>query len=263
MRKVFLTMLLAVGYAASVMAVEIPKQGFGIQIGWAQPILRLNSPTNPATSKDSLSNTIKMNGFKVGLTYDASYFAGFGSSMGINYTFGAYNGGWQSMHQNQPTTYPRKRQMFTYNEIELFVDWQYKFEVAKETYLILYTGPTLQCGVTFDMRMDEQSENPLTGEITTDEGDWKSAYKIDKDDNIPVKDRTGKTHVPSDNALTRLNITWGVGAGFQYKRYFLRGGYDFGLMNPYKHSDFANEKHTRGRLDQWNIRLGVYLWYHE
>jgi hypothetical protein len=60
-----------------------------------------------------------------------------------------------------------------------------------------------------------------------------------------------------------LNVTWGVGAGFQYKRYFLRGGYDFGLMNPYKHSDFANEKHTRGRLDQWNIRLGVYLWYHE
>ncbi len=247
MRKVFLTMLLAVGYAASVMAVEIPKQGFGIQIGWAQPILRLNSPTNPATSKDSLSNTIKMNGFKVGLTYDASYFAGFGSSMGINYTFGAYNGGWQSMHQNQPTTYPRKRQMFTYNEIELFVDWQYKFEVAKETYLILYTGPTLQCGLTLNLRVDEQNQNEWGDVNTTYAAHRYSGYVTDN----------------QDNAMKRLNVTWGVGAGFQYKRYFLRGGYDFGLINPYKYRDFTNERHTRGRFDQWNIKLGIYLWYAE
>lgn len=262
MKKFFVT-LMAACLVSGVMAVDRPKQGFGLQIGWAQPIIRLNSPFNPETAKDSLANTVKLKGFKVGLVYDASYIAGFGSSISLNYTFGLHYGKWNSLYPINE--YPRTRTTIMYHQVELCVDWQYKFEIAKETYIMLYTGPTLQCGVTFDMRMDEQSENPLTGEITTDEGDWKSAYEIDKDDNIPVKDRTGKTHVPSDNALTRLNITWGVGAGFQYKRYFLRGGYDFGLINPYKNADFAggNQAHTRGRYDQWSIKLGVYLWYHE
>jgi hypothetical protein len=67
----------------------------------------------------------------------------------------------------------------------------------------------------------------------------------------------------ANEQLKRLNVTWGVGAGFQYKRYFLRGGYDFGLIVPYKSADFVNGNHTRGRLDQWNIKVGVYLWYDE
>ena len=35
-------------------------------------------------------------------------------------------------------------------------------------------------------------------------------------------------------------------------------------MNPYKVMNFnelgLGDRRTRGRLDQWNIRLGVYLW---
>ena len=40
--------------------------------------------------------------------------------------------------------YPRDRKLITYQELEVFVDWQYKFEIAKETYLILTTGPTIR-----------------------------------------------------------------------------------------------------------------------
>ena len=262
MKKVFFT-LMAVCLASGAMAVDLPKQGFGLQIGWAQPIIRLNSPDNPESAKDSLANTIRLKGFKVGLVYDASYIAGFGSTIALNYTFGLQHSKWKSTYPY--SDYPRTRTTIMYHQIELSVDWQYKFEIAKETYLMLYTGPTLQCGVAFDMRLDQQTEDYLSGEIETIEGDWKNAYKVDKEDNIPVKDPTGKTHVPADNAIRRLNITWGVGAGFQYKRYFLRGGYDFGLINPYKNADFAggNQAHTRGRYDQWQIKLGVYLWYHE
>lgn len=218
-------------------AVEKPKQGFGFQIDWAQPILRINRP-GPSALNDSLKMAIKMNGFKVGVVYDASYIAGFGSSIGINYTFGVYTSKWAS--QGIYSEYPRIRQHITYHQLELFVDWQYKFEIAKETYLILYTGPTLQCGIDFDMRVDRQMDYDQQVEHFYYDG-----YKSDE----------------QDESFKRLNVTWGVGAGFQYRRYFLRGGYDFGLMNPYKHADFSNEKHTRGRLDQWNIRLGVYLWY--
>ena len=245
MKKVFLTVIMAC-VAAGVFAVDLPKQGFGLQIGWAQPILRLNSPDNPSYAKDSLSHVVKMNGFKVGVVYDGSIIAGFGTSIGLNYTFGVSNGGWKSINASYGK-YPQGRQLITYQELELFVDWQYKFEIAKETYLMLYTGPTLQCGLTFDMRQDRREEDLYTGDITTTYGARNSAYKT----------------TVNDENLRRLNVTWGVGAGFQYKRYFLRGGYDFGLINPYKNRDFENGNHTRGRLDQWNIKVGVYLWYQD
>jgi len=256
MKKVFLT-LMAVSLAMGAMAVELPKQGFGVQLGWAQPIIRLNSP-DPTIPKDSLANTVHLNGFKVGLTYDASYVAGFGSSIGVNYTFGYSQGKWEPRF---PTInqYPRDRMLITYHQLELFIDWQYKFEIAKETYLMLYTGPSLQCGLELSMRNDTQTEDFITGEVTTNTGEWMNAYKAD------AKQETQKgAFITADNALRRLNITWGVGAGFQYKRYFLRGGYDFGLINPYDNASFTMvDRRTRGRIDQWNIKLGIYLWYHE
>ena len=229
-KKVFLTILIACT-AISAMAVDLPKQGFGLQIGWAQPILRLNSPT----SKDSLSNVTKLMGLKAGLIYDASYVAGFGSSMGINYTFGTASTPWQRKN----ISFSESTQTF-YHEVEVFVDWQYKFEVAKETYLMLYTGPTIQCGISLNKNFYERNE--VTDEIHPTQVAY---YTTDEPDKL----------------LTRLNVTWGVGAGFQYKRYFVRGGYDFGLINPYKNSDFQNGNHTRGRLDQWSVKLGMYLWY--
>ena len=243
-KLILCTLYIALCPFAASHAADMPKQGFGIQIGWAQPILRLNSPEAIYPS-DSLVHTIKMNGFKVGAVYDGSFVKGFGASIGLNYTFGMSNSGWKSKYILNE--YPKERRLITYQELELFVDWQYKFEIAKETYLMLYTGPTIQCGLAFSMRQDTHTEDFNTGEITTIYGERNSAYQ---------------TKV-NDEALKRFNVTWGVGAGFQYRRYFLRGGYDFGLINPYKNADFVSGRHTRGRLDQWNIKLGIYLWYAE
>ena len=241
MKKLFVTLCVSC-LALTAMAVDLPKQGLGLQIGWVQPTLRLNDNV----SKDSLSHHIRLNGFKVGLVYDASYVAGFGSTMGINYTFGANNSGWISTSPKFGT-YPRSRNLITYNEIEVFVDWQYKFEVAKETYLMLYTGPTIQCGLALNWRRDTQDYDVLTDDVTTTIGNRVNTYKTDDD----------------ENSFKRINVTWGVGAGFQYKRYFLRGGYDFGLINPYKKADYDNGNHTRGRFDQWSIKIGMYFWYED
>lgn len=246
MRK-YLVTLFVLCVTVSAFAVDIPKQGFGLQLGWAQPTLRVNDPT----LKDSLSHNIHMNGFKVGVIYDASYIAGFGSSMGINYTFGVYNSGWKERNAAFGE-YPKDRSLIQYNELEVFVDWQYKFEVAKETYLMLYSGPTIQCGIALDWRKDtKQLElDPVTklptGDIQTINGQRVNTYTTD-----------------DYNSFKRINVTWGIGAGFQYQRYFLRGGYDFGLIVPYKKTDFENGAHTRGRLDQWSIKIGMYLWYDE
>lgn len=237
MKRIFNVVLVAC-LALSAMAKDMPKQGLGFQIGWTQPILRLNSPTsNP---KDSLDNITKLKGLKVGVVYDGSFIAGFGTTIGLNYTFAATSTPWTKKFAGQPALYPQVHDRIMYHEAELFVDWQYKFEVAKETYLMLYTGPSIQCGIAFTSQRDERDSNgSITAISKTDR------YKTDN----------------ADEVLKRLNITWGVGAGFQYQRYFLRGGYDFGLIPPYRNNDFTNGNHARGRLDQWSIKIGMYLWY--
>jgi hypothetical protein len=210
---------------------------FGVQLGFAQPIARLNTPTN----KTSLFST-SYNGFKVGLVYDATIVKGFGVSMGLNYTFGNHTSAWKQIGKNP---HPQERSTGQYHQLEIPIDWQYKFEIAKRTWIILYTGPTLQCGLD------------LTSKL----------YKTNNGKEIILeKDNSFYSEDMKDKELKRINVTWGLGAGFQYDRYFLRGGYDFGLINPYKASQFdytdTNGGHprTRGRFDQWQIKVGIYLW---
>ena len=210
---------------------------FGVQLGFAQPIARLNTPT----TKTSLFPT-SYNGFKVGLVYDATIIKGFGVSMGLNYTFGNHTSAWKQIGKNP---HPQERTTGQYHQLEIPIDWQYKFEIAKRTWIILYTGPTLQCGLD------------LTSKL----------YKTNNGKEIILeKDNSFYSEDMKDKELKRINVTWGLGAGFQYDRYFLRGGYDFGLINPYKASQFdytdTNGGHprTRGRFDQWQIKVGIYLW---
>ena len=205
---------------------------FGVQLGFAQPIARLNTPT----TKTSLFPT-SYNGFKVGLVYDATIIKGFGVSMGLNYTFGNHTSAWK---QVGTFPYPQERTTGQYHQLEIPIDWQYKFEIAKRTWIILYTGPTLQCGLD------------LTSKL----------YKTNNGKEIILeKDNSFYSEDMKDKELKRINVTWGLGAGFQYDRYFLRGGYDFGLINPYKERSFVgHDAYTRGRFDQWQIKVGIYLW---
>ena len=206
---------------------------FGVQLGFAQPIARLNTPT----TKTSLFPT-SYNGFKVGLVYDATIVKGFGVSMGLNYTFGNHTSAWKQIGK---LPYPQERSTGQYHQLEIPIDWQYKFEIAKRTWIILYTGPTLQCGLSLT---SNKFETDNYGKIKDD---------VISSDFYLIEDK--------NKALKRINVTWGLGAGFQYDRYFLRGGYDFGLINPYKERSFVgHDAYTRGRFDQWQIKVGVYLW---
>lgn len=252
MRKVFATFLILC-LAVSAWAVDVPNSGFGFQIGWAQPILRTNDAIlNP---KDSLMNVTKLNGFKIGLVYDASYAAGFGSTIGLNYTMAGGHSAWKKT--GIYGDYPRTQTFTMYHEVEVFVDWQYKFEVAKETYLMLYTGPSIQCGIAFNSREDTQTINSYTGEIIT------STNKTN------LYESHASDYDKSNHDLKRINVTWGVGAGFQFQRYFVRGGYEFGLFNPHVNPQYVDaagnrtDRYTRGRLDQWTIKIGMYLWYED
>lgn len=236
MKRVFLT------FAILTTLLTVQAQDYlGIQLGYARPITRLNAPV---MNTDKALNASAYNGFKVGLVYDATIVKGFGVSMGLNYTFAANKT--DKVSATSVGLYPQLFSRGQYHQIEIPIDWQYKFEIAKRTWLLLYTGPTLQCGLAFNQKgylFDGKQELPDT------QGN-KSFYSQED---------------MNDYALKRLNVTWGVGAGFQYERYFLRGGYDFGLINPYKAYQFTEmvndgNPRTRGRFDQWQIKLGIYFW---
>lgn len=211
------------------------QEYLGVQIGYANPITRLNVADN----KNTLFPT-SYHGMKIGFVYDATLWKGLGVSMGLNYTFGTNVTDWTKKVSTQQGLYPQVRSRGQYHQLEIPVDWQYKFEIAQNTWIILYTGPTLQCGLALNdkwyIRLNKDSESILKEENLYSEQDM------------------------ADYALKRLNVTWGIGAGFQYEKYFLRGGYDFGIINPYKAQSFNNGIYTRGRFDQWQIKLGMYLW---
>ena len=225
-----LTLILFICAAATMASAQ---DYFGVQLGFAQPIARLNTPT----TKTSLLST-SYNGFKVGLVYDATIIKGFGVSMGLNYTFGNHTSAWKQIGKNP---HPQERTTGQYHQLEIPIDWQYKFEIAKRTWIILYTGPTLQCGLSLT---SNKFETDNYGKIKDD---------VISSDFYLIEDK--------NKALKRINVTWGLGAGFQYDRYFVRGGYDFGLINPYKERSFVgHDAYTRGRFDQWQIKVGIYLW---
>ena len=250
MRKLFLTALALCLFSAA--WAEDADHSFGIQIGFAQPIYRLNSPTMMGQSRDHYDKTA-INGFKIGAVYDGNIIGGFGVSMGLNYTFATGHTAWDSYGYTtggKPITLPMidYSTNYIYNEGEIFVDWQYKFEIAKQTFLILYSGPTIQYG---SLNATDYFRDKATG------------------GNVPMTFVVWSYEDKQDEYLRHLNVTWGVGAGFQYQRYFLRGGYDFGLINPYKEASFGawgyldnnnpDDRRPLGRLDQWQIKIGMYL----
>ena len=82
MKKILATLCMCVAVATAAVAQSLP-QGLGIQIGFAEPIMRLNS-SDSNMPKDSLVNKTIMNGLKVGLVYDGTIIKGFGATVGIN-----------------------------------------------------------------------------------------------------------------------------------------------------------------------------------
>ena len=77
MKKIFLYALFLCCSIACVQAQG--KQSLGLQVGFTQPITRLNSPV---PGKETTLNPTTYNGLKVGVIYDATIVAGFGYAIG-------------------------------------------------------------------------------------------------------------------------------------------------------------------------------------
>ena len=242
------TLLAGLLLLATTATAQEGTSAIGLQFGFAQTDYRLNS-WDINTDPTVLTNN-PLNGLKFGIVWDATFIKGFGSMIGLNYTFGTYTSKWQSVNENM--IYPQTKERNNYHQMEIFVDWQYKFEIAGSTYVIVYTGPTIQCQLALTN----------TTFTRTAESDTPAETRIDRFD---------YSDADMHHDYKRYNVTWGIGVGFQYDRFYIRGGYDFGLINPYKVSNF-NEvpqlvaeygddyaRYTRGRVDQWHIKLGFFF----
>lgn len=230
MKKMIWTMMLLVG-AIGLHAQE-GVSNIGLTLGFNQPTDRYR--TNPL--KDTLNQTDIYNGLSVGLAYETTFVKGFGLYMGLNYAFSTVQGKWT---QPLPQFAQYERNCYYLHTLNVPVQWQYKFEIAKETYLLLYTGPTMQLGLGWKQRHDIKR-----GQVTTENID---IYAIDND-NDGVHD------------YRRFQLQWGLGGGIQYQQYFIRGGYDFGILNSFRDPWYFDQYRFRGRMDGWHITLGMYLW---
>jgi len=243
----------------------------GIQLGWDRNLYRLNAPSVSEKDKNDLSKQ-PLNGGRLGLVYELASEKGLGFFTAFNYAYTWHTSDWEKIPYNEKGKYTefdltkieyRYRQQM--HQLDFNLQAQYKFEIADETYLAFYTGPSVQYIIEYDAqdyfryndtKLDDRYyfERP----IEYDTEDMASYYK-------------------------RYNVTWGLGAAFQFDRYYIRGGYEFGLINPYKVTTFGaiqyekngqlynvfektdgshepDDRLTRGRLDSWNITLGVFLW---
>lgn len=216
------------------------ETNLGFTLGFAEPIDRYRSGYN----SEKIDRKNVTDGVKLGLICETTIVKGFGVAIGLNYGFGADVNKWVS--KPGMTAIQTKEDHF-FHYLEIPVDWQYRFLIAKKTYLSLYTGPTLMCGLSNTYRNREKIAGKLTSDVRT------NVYQVNKDGD-EIAD------------YNRVNVTWGVGLGFQYDRYFIRGGYDFGIMSSYR-DGFHNavvgnpyEYKNMGRLDQWQLKLGIYLW---
>lgn len=191
------------------------------------------------------------NGITMGVMFDADIIKGFGTAISLNYSYGEHKSKFNKPFPGYSTE--QFRTFTQWHSIEIPIDWQYKFEVASETYVILYTGPTMQINVAASRQFETSSRDPLK--------QHNDINPLSSNDNNAEKGGYG------DYAVSNVNVLWGVGAGFQYKRYFIRGGYDFGLMNAYRNSNSfteaegATNHHLHSRMDQWQIKVGVYLYH--
>lgn len=236
------------------------RQGLALTIGYGQPTMRegLNSDLTSGEVFNSLGmgefgigNTVRYKGMHVGMMYEAQIIKGFGAAVSLNYC-----GGWNSTDWHKDETaysdFPRSRVKMEMHSLDLAFDWQYKFELAGQTYIILYTGPSIGVNVGGKTQLFYEPGRNTTYEFDQDPF---------RDDDIVLYE--GETGGYSSMAFRRYNVRWGLGAGFQYKRYFIRGGYDFGLINAYRNSQVdidGDVYNIKSRLDQWQIKLGIFFW---
>ncbi len=197
----------------------IQAQGWGVQLGFIQ-----NTTREKRGSDSKFTPNPTLNGFKTGIFHEHDFYKGLGISYGLNYSFLADQTPFVKATNGLYSTAEKSIAQY----IDLPIGLQYKLSIAQELYLVFNVGPTLSYGIT---------------------NDTESVQKILDRENVTNKNKY-------DNYYQRFDILLGGSIGIQYKKYQIRGGYDWGLLNLFQTEyDSSTSQNLFAHRNEWNIRL--------
>lgn len=179
-----------------------------VEVGFAQHQQRAREVSFP---------DMYLNGVRLGATVTFNLPLHFGIQTGLLYTllYGTNEQHWRSMDAPSVQTEYIKHRVLAHN-FTVPVRMYYTIPVWKKLNILFYTGPQLQIGVAqndyMQTHLSDGTKNWLDGQ------------------GIPTE-----SYDRMADELIRANIQWGLGAGLEWDKYRLQGGYDFGLNNLVKH----------------------------
>ena len=236
------------------------KQQFGIQLGFEENLFRQNSLGN---SKYSVA--YNLNGPKVGFVYEVIFWKGIGLYTGINYSYS------QLFMRSTPSMLNNYEVHTTtsFHNVSVPIHLEYKFTLAKNTWITIFTGPWFQYGI--NLHQTQVTQQPIQGlSYVGRSGDnYKYGYDFYRLGENTLLNKLSDADGDGRRDLNRFAPKWGIGGAFQFHQFYIRGGYNWGLINnyydrTYTHlEDQTQEWVRKARFDQWFITLGWYFAYTE
>jgi hypothetical protein len=175
------------------------------------------------------TSSLYLHGVRLGATVDFNLPYRFSIQTGVlaALTYGRNNQHWASLTEESAQVNVMQHNIIQL-QLTLPVRACYNIKLWKELRMFFYAGPQLQIGLTsYDVIQNNTSE--LTTQWLEQQGIATTPY-----------DRY------VDRELYRTNIQFGLGGGFEWDRYRLQAGYDFGLNNILKTSIIAKQK-----MNEW------------
>lgn len=209
---------------------EKPVYNFGvewrIEVGYVQNNQRTRNKTYPDTY---------LHGGRIGFAVDFLLPYHFSLQTGVHYSLAA---GRTTQHWAiAGSTYQEEYQRHDLLEHNLIIPVRayYTQKLVKSFRMLFYAGPQLQIGLA----QRDKIKNNLDAETQT----WIESLGV----------RT-ETYDRDKEVLHRVNIQLGVGGGFEYDRYRLTAGYDFGLNNLVRNKQIDTQHMWEWG---WHVTFGV------
>lgn len=161
------------------------------------------------------TSSLYLHGVRLGATVDFNLPYHFSMQTGAlaTLTYGRNNQHWASMSAESAQVNVMQHNIVQL-QLTIPVRAYYNIVLWKQLRMFFYAGPQLQIGLTsYDVINTEQMSNPTI--------QWLEQQGIA----TQAHDR----YVTRE--LYRTNIQFGLGGGFEWERYRLQAGYDFGLNN--------------------------------
>ena len=158
-----------------------------------------------------------LHGVRLGATFSFALPLRFDIQTGLIYTmvYGRNDQHWRSMDAPTVQTEYIRHRVLEHN-LTIPVRVYYTIPIWKQLNIFFYTGPQLHIGL---------AENDyLQNHLSDGTKAWLGTQGIP----TAPYDRMA-------DEIIRANIQWGLGGGFEWDRYRLQAGYDFGLNNLVKH----------------------------